>query len=373
MPKEVLTEIHNKLCYVDWAIYANNKIQEANKENREVFFKERKGTVSRYRESIINVIGHAIADCVTRQKEFAHTTLEGEPKLITFEADPRLYKREHWNAVVLYNLVEAIIHSNMDKYPKKMHHEIHIDNVMPDIKQRLMECYKDSGIKDLEERLDESIADIEKYNDQLNLDSQLSNFNQIKVSDDKIETMSLSLDKSSLNEDYADVIEKRKSAMTFEWRNLDGSVSLNPKHLKQSAISFNVTLQWTPKNKIGEKWSLKDNDSFVFQDFSSENTKQGGYKTVFQFWDKNYFNWLIQFIECDLELDATKERDWRYWADKGYCLGYKGKKVNIRSINEKDPQYRQLEYSPNNKTMIERYYTSYKTIDPHKRPVPVAD
>ena len=256
----------------------------------------------------------------------------------------------------------------MDKYPKKMHHKIHIDDVMPDIKQRLMEGYEYSGIKDLEGRLDESIADIEKYNDQLNLDSQLSCFNQIEVSDDKIQTMNLSLDKSLLDEDYEDVISKRKSAMTFEWNNLDSSVSLNPKHLKQPAISFKVKLQWTPKNKIGEQWSLKDNDSFVFQGFSSENTKQGGYRTVCQFWDMDYFNWLVQFIECDLELDATKERDWRYWARSGSYFDYKGNEINIPSINKKDPQYRQLEYNPNDKTMIERYYTSYKTIEPHKRP-----
>ena len=373
MPKEVLTEIHNKLCYVDWAIYANNKIQKANQENQEVFFKERKGKVSKYRESIINVIGHAIADCVTRQKEFEHTTLDGKPKLITFKADPQLYKREHWNAVILYNLVEAIIHSDMDKYPQTMHHEIHINEVMPDIKQRLMECYKDSGIKDLGKRLDDSIADIKKYNDQLNLDVVLSDFNQIEVSDKKIQTMTLSLDKSSLDQDYEDVIEKRKSAMTFEWSDLDGSVSLNPKHLKQPAISFNVTLQWNPKNKIGEQWSLQDNNSFVFQGFVPGHTKQGSYKTVFQFYNINYFNWLIQFIECDLELDASKERDWRYWALSGYYFDYKGKKVNIRSINEKDPQYGQRKYDPNDKAIIEKYYTSYKTINPHKRPLPVAD
>lgn len=371
MPKDVLTEIHNKLCYVDWAIYANNKIQEANQENQEVFFKEKKGKVSRYRESIINVIGHAIADCVTRQKEFAHTTLDGIPKLITFKANPQDYKQKHWNAVVLYNLVEAIIHSNMDKYPKKMHQEIHINDVMPDIKQRLTEGYKDSGIKDLEKRLDDSIAYIREYNDQLNLDVVLSNFNQIKVSDEKIQTMTLSLDKSSLDQDYEDVIEKRKSAMTFS--NLDRSVSLNPLHLKQPTISFKVTLQWNPKNKIGEQWSLQDNNSFVFQGFVPEHTKQGSYKTVFQFYHINCFNWLIQFIECDLELDASKERDWRYWALSGYCFDYKGKKVNIRSINEKDPQYGQRKYDPNDKAIIEQYYTSYKTIDPRNRPLPVAD
>ncbi len=362
MPKEVLTEIHNKLCYVDWAITAHKKLQQAEDDD---FFKEPKRKVSKYRESIVNVIGHAIADCVTRQKEFANTKDDGQSTLITFEANPLLYSKANWNAVILYNLVENVLHS--DSVDAK-YDEFNIQLVFEDIYDKLLDHYKGYGIKNLEGKLKDAINDIAEYEKRLDLARSIREFYSEKDPSKIMTVANHRYVTSVLEKQYNEAVQNGTTVKLH----LNRTVSLNPDHSTTTcAVQFNVTLQYAPNAVVGEQWSLNDNNSFVFQEF--ERTKQGGYKTVCQFFNPNYFNWLLQFIECDLELDASKERDWHYWGRRGCYFEYKGKEINIPSINKNNSLYAQLKYDPNDKNMIERYYTSYKTIDPKKRPLPVAE
>ena len=92
-------EALNLFNQISWRIIANNKIVDA-KEGSWI-------TDERYRESIRNVIGKAIADCITKRNEFANKTAD---QIITFAADPRKqpYTPENWNAVVLWNLIHVI-------------------------------------------------------------------------------------------------------------------------------------------------------------------------------------------------------------------------------------------------------------------------
>ena len=364
----MLTEMHNKLCYVDWAITAHKKIQQAKDDD---FFKEPKRKVSKYRESIVNVIGHAIADCVTRQKEFANTKDDGQSTLITFEANPLLYSKANWNAVILYNLVENVLHS--DSVDAK-YDEFNIQLVFEDIYDKLLDHYKGYGIKNLEGKLKDAINDIAEYEKRLDLAKSIQEFLPQDISGQKIEAAHDSFNISKLNQAYDNIMNMNESndyaTLTVD---LQGTVSLDPNQQNYPQIQFGVSIDYNPKATIGEQWSLNDNNSFVFQDFEPAHTKQGDYKTVWQFFNPTYFNWLLQFIECDLELDASRERDWRYWiGHKNY--EYAGKRLTFASICDKnDTQYRKGKYDPNNKDMIEQYYTSYKTIDPKRRPLPVAE
>ena len=69
----------------------------------------------KYKKSKTKVIGKAIADCVTGENEFEGKTADN---IITFDnqpnsakkyIDPKNYKPEHWNAVILYNYVHEMI------------------------------------------------------------------------------------------------------------------------------------------------------------------------------------------------------------------------------------------------------------------------
>ena len=62
----------------------------------------------KYEDSIYNVISTAIADCYCERNEFANDKVQNG--VVTFEnKEYKDYKAEHWNAVVLYNLVYFLI------------------------------------------------------------------------------------------------------------------------------------------------------------------------------------------------------------------------------------------------------------------------
>ena len=61
----------------------------------------------KYKDSRTKVIGKAIADCVTGENEFKD---KNAADIITFEGTkPETYKQKHWNAVILYNYIHAMI------------------------------------------------------------------------------------------------------------------------------------------------------------------------------------------------------------------------------------------------------------------------
>ena len=88
----------NALNQIYWRIKANNIIYYKPEKGKNAWIKN-----AHYRNSIIKVIGKAIGDCVTGDNEFKDKQLSD---IITFTADPLRYEQKHWNAVVLYNLVE---------------------------------------------------------------------------------------------------------------------------------------------------------------------------------------------------------------------------------------------------------------------------
>ena len=92
-----LSKFRNELNQISWRIVANNRMKDTKLSQDDQWIKN-----PEYYESIMKVIGKAIGDCVTKQNEFANPTEDG---LIVFAASPEGYRGEHWNAVLLYNLV----------------------------------------------------------------------------------------------------------------------------------------------------------------------------------------------------------------------------------------------------------------------------
>ena len=95
---EGIDDVRNQLNQIWWRINANNIIYYTPEKGKNAWIKN-----TRYRNSIIKVIGKAIGDCVTGDNEFKDKQLSD---IITFTANPLSYEQKHWNAVVLYNLVE---------------------------------------------------------------------------------------------------------------------------------------------------------------------------------------------------------------------------------------------------------------------------
>ena len=103
-----LEDVRNKLNQVYWRFYANSKIKDPLSEDEHKWIKG-----EYYRKSIIEVIGKAIADCVTNQNQFAPENREDET-IVTFKGTkPQEYSRENWNAVILYNYVQAKINNSI--------------------------------------------------------------------------------------------------------------------------------------------------------------------------------------------------------------------------------------------------------------------
>ena len=71
-----------------------------------------------YNESIINVIGEAIGDCMARENEFKCIDRQalGDKVIIFKDTDYIDYTDENWNAVMLYNYVNMMI--NNERYRK---------------------------------------------------------------------------------------------------------------------------------------------------------------------------------------------------------------------------------------------------------------
>lgn len=365
MSGEVLTEIHNKLCYIDWAITAHEKIQNAKDDD---FFKEQQFKVSKYRESIVNVIGHAIADCVTHQNEFHLTKDDGSARLIVFTAEPKHYSRENFNAVLLYNLVEQILHNDEVNAENE---DFNIGQLLNNIRTKFIEDYEsdieeysDNEIDALYSNLDNAIKDMLQYNARLDLARNIQKF---WTSGDLSKTMKVASQEYSIAklENEYEKVEQDKTTLEFP---LNRIVCLNPGHRAAPEVRFNVTLRYDPNATIGEEWSLTDSGDLKIG--TGEFAKTGYFHTVIPFyWNINSINYFIQFVECDLELDASALRDCRYWRDR-QNEEYFGKILSFNSIEQTgSTQYVRKHYHNliKNKDILEQYFTSYKRMEPSKR------
>ena len=61
-------------------------------------------TENKYKESIMEIVGKAIADCVTDMNAFNYKNAAKIIKL-KFEEMPEAYEQKHWNSVMLWNYV----------------------------------------------------------------------------------------------------------------------------------------------------------------------------------------------------------------------------------------------------------------------------
>ena len=175
-PRCLDTQYMINICnQLSWRVIANNTIVDA-EEGSWI-------TDEYYSESIRNVIGKAIADCVTGKNEFAG---KDAGETITFAANPTTYTDENWNAVVLWNFIHEYMCEHVKNgiedstNPKaKGYYNAHkiIDKVYTQtfdkLYAKLLFHYKTYSIDDLQGKLKKAITDIKAYSEALNLKYRL--------------------------------------------------------------------------------------------------------------------------------------------------------------------------------------------------------
>lgn len=67
----------------------------------------------KYEESIFFVIREAIADCITKSNEFAQISKDGIVEFKGATLADMKYNKKHWNALVLYNLLNETINNDL--------------------------------------------------------------------------------------------------------------------------------------------------------------------------------------------------------------------------------------------------------------------
>ena len=357
------------MCYVEWAITAINKIGDARSHD---FFKEKVRSVSKYRESIINVIGHAIADCVTKQNEFADAN-DGQATLITFKANPVSYSRANWNAVILYNLVNKLLHD-----PRSNRQSI--GDILKGIKLSLVDHYSNSHIGGLSGMLDNSISDIKQYDERLKLREEISKFAIKEDPQEQIQSREHWCSKQTLSAQYDAAIRESSFDECYINFNLDRPVQIRAlADNGDSDILFQVHLVYRPKNSPDEQWELFNNRTLVFGSKSREGDKirKGDFYEVMKgYWNTyNLSKYLIQLVECDLELCAPDLRDVNYWIHGHQLENYTGQRLSISPKNLGDQPEKFTDYKDliKDENLREIYFTNYRQIDPSKRPRPVQD
>ena len=85
--------------------------------------------------------------------------------------------------------------------------------------------------------------------------------------------------------------------------------------------------------------------------------------------------YLIQLVECDLELCAPDLRDVNYWIHGHQLENYTGQRLSISPKNLGDQPEKFTDYKDliKDENLREIYFTNYRQIDPSKRPRPVQD
>ena len=152
----MVINLFNNIC---WRIIADNAIVDADKDNWI--------TKEEYRESIIKVIGQAVADCVTDKNEFANKKKED---VVTFAAEAKDYSPEHWNAVVLWNYMHILKWNYLN--------ETHLsrDGLFQEVQNRICEKYPAEGVSDIGRKVEQAIDDIKEYDKELSLTDLMGNF-----------------------------------------------------------------------------------------------------------------------------------------------------------------------------------------------------
>ena len=159
--KSELINIGNQL---GWRVIANNTITAAECGNWI--------TDELYSESIRNVIGKAIADCITEKNEFQN---KGKKAVITFDVDPRKHKysQQNYNALVLWNLIH-VYNSQL-----KANEECDTNKALAEVKRRIKDKY--NTVADIDQALDKAVGYIKQYATALDLKQHFTQFYETKI------------------------------------------------------------------------------------------------------------------------------------------------------------------------------------------------
>ena len=152
----------NRFNQYNWRVIGANKIAEAHKDS---WIKQEK-----YGDSIIKVIGEAIANCVTGMGEFE---ARGKADTIVFAATPKdiNYSEENWNAVVLWNYLNILKYDCMSNAKREK------EKIWDEVYQNVFTHYNSTYyIKDLERKIKRAISDIQEYSKALNLEEAMQQF-----------------------------------------------------------------------------------------------------------------------------------------------------------------------------------------------------
>lgn len=186
--RDILNQIYYRIC-----IY--NKLHNSDLGDKDVWIRN----TEYYGESINEIIGKAIVDCLENKNEFTNPT---EDELIVFEATPEDYEQEHWNAVILYNYIylyknyyhENLYHDDNDEViilyedgrievvtktenGEKVFKDI-FDVISDNVYKYYEQLYKKQGLNgklsELSNFVSQAVSDIKEYNSALRLDKIMS-------------------------------------------------------------------------------------------------------------------------------------------------------------------------------------------------------
>lgn len=103
--------VRSKLIQADWRARAYTEISHEKYLSCDAPGRVRKAWITdkKYKESIVEVIGKAIGDCLENMNEFAPENMEVEGVITFKKTDPSSYSQKNWNAVILYNYVYFIV------------------------------------------------------------------------------------------------------------------------------------------------------------------------------------------------------------------------------------------------------------------------
>ena len=173
----------NLLNQLSWRVIANREVIGAGKGSWI--------TKTEYSESIRNVIGKAIADCLTEDNEFAG---KKENEVIKFKADPTKvkYSPANWNAVVLWNLIHVCKqeYKKYDEFDMEFDSEFDIEKAF----KTVGECVKNeySKIENINKMVNDSIEQINEYVQKLHFVTYFKNFLKTKKDLDEWRAKNLS-------------------------------------------------------------------------------------------------------------------------------------------------------------------------------------
>ena len=164
-------EARNTLNQIVWRLNAQDEL-------REIWTSENKWIKNeKYYDSVVKVMGKAIADCVTDSNEFKD---KKQGDIIWFDGtDPEQYSQANFNAVFLYNFIFVYMNNDVQDQEE-------LDELIETLQSNIVEHYKTNYISGDIERftrmLEKAKNDITKYDQALGLCSIMYEFKSMNKS-----------------------------------------------------------------------------------------------------------------------------------------------------------------------------------------------